>query len=90
MTSEWAMTRTELPMKVRAVAKETHSKTRFWVWVTSSWTGLFTKLRVGSVAGSGLPPGPVVVGLAILALELEAAMLRVVKAARKKTSMKMG
>jgi hypothetical protein len=90
MTSECVMTSTELPMKVRAAASESHSKTRFCVWVTSSWTGRLTKLRVGSVAGSGLPPGPVVVGLAILTLELVAAMLRVVKAARKKTSMTMG
>jgi hypothetical protein len=84
------MTRTELPKKVRAAASESHSKTLFWVWVTSSWTVFLTKLRVGSVAGSGLPPGPVVVGLAILVFELEAAMLRRVKAARKKHSMNSG
>jgi hypothetical protein len=90
MTSECAMTSTELPMKVSAVARDTHSNTRFCVCVTSSWTAFLMKLRVGSVAGSGFPPGPVVVGLAILALELEAAMLRMVKAARKKTSIKIG
>jgi hypothetical protein len=90
MTSECVMTSTELPTKVRAVASDTHSKTRFCVCVTSSRTARLTKLRVGSVAGSGLPPGPVVVGWAILALELDAAMLRVVKAARKKTSRTMG
>jgi len=90
MTSECAMTTTELPTKVRAVASESHSKTRFCVCVTSSWTAFLTKLRVGSVAGSGLPPGPVVVGFAMLALELEAAMLRRVKAARKKASRASG
>jgi hypothetical protein len=90
MIRECAMTSTELPMKVSAVASETHSKTLFCVWVTSSWTALLIKLRVGSVAGNGLPPGPVVVGLAILVLELVAAMLRRVKAARKKVNMKMG
>jgi hypothetical protein len=90
MTSACAMTNTELPMKVSAVARDTHSITRFCVGVTSSWTAFFTKLRVGSVAGSGFPPGPVVVGFAMLALELEAAMLRMVKAARKKISIKIG
>jgi hypothetical protein len=81
---------TELPTKVNAVASDTHSNSLFCVCVTSSWTVFFTKFRVGSVAGSGLPPGPVVVGLAILVLELDAAMLRKVKAARKKTSITIG
>jgi hypothetical protein len=90
MTSECAMASTELPMKVSAVARDTHSNMCFCVGVTSSWIAFFTKLRVGSVAGSGFPPGPVVVGFAMLALELEAAMLRMVKAARKKISIKIG
>ena len=39
------MTSTELAMKVRAAASESHSKTRFWVCVTSSWTARFTVAR---------------------------------------------
>jgi hypothetical protein len=90
MTSECVMTNTEFPTKVRAAASEIHSKMRFCAFVTWSCTARFTKFRVGSVAGSGLPPGPVAVDLALPALELDAAMLRVMKATRKKRSRKTG
>lgn len=84
------MTLIEFPMKVRATAADSHSKTRFWLFVTSSLTSLLMKLRVGSVAGSGLPPGPVVVGFCTLLLFRDTRMLRAVKAARKKKSVTMG
>lgn len=84
------MTLMALPTKVAAAAMESHSNTSFCECVTSSLTWRLTKLRVGSVAGRGLPPGPRCVGVATFVFELEATMLRVVKAARKKSSMKMG
>lgn len=90
LASACEITSTEFPKKVRATAREIHSKMRFCVGVTSSWAVFLTKLRVGSVAGSGLPPGPVVVGLAMLVFEFVATMLRKVKAARKKTSINSG
>lgn len=87
----WTMTLTELAMNVRAAASETHSKRRFWVGVTSSWAFFLFKLRSGSVAGSGLPPGPSWVEGRILGLELEAVrMLRITKTPRKKASRMMG
>jgi hypothetical protein len=81
---------TELAAKVKAVASDSHWKTRFWLSVTSSLTSFFLKLRVGSVCGSGLPPGPSCVVLVTLELELVARTLRAVKATRKKSSRKMG
>jgi hypothetical protein len=86
----WAMVTTALATKVAAARAESQLNTSFCECVTWSVTVFLTKLRVGSVAGSGLPPGPVVVGLVTLELLLDERMLRAVKAARKKNSRRMG